>query len=170
MDARSSPDAKSGAIIFRLGRAEDTGLLIRAGKRPFWTSLNLRMSGRVLRRHNRPSAAIAMTTRTPPSFWRLALVWAAAHAVLTALFWMGPLTYGALGLGFQDRSSWTGLDAAIAQWALPVAHTLTTPGRFLTYEGFWGLVLPAVLTSATWGVGIAALVLVLRQWRGSVMR
>ncbi|CAM3852993.1 hypothetical protein BOTU111922_08860 [Bordetella tumulicola] len=90
---------------------------------------------------------------------------ALAHAVFTALFWIGPVMYAALGLGFKDRSTWTWLDSAIANWAMPLANILTTPGRSLTYDGLGGFTLPAVLTSATWGIGIATAVCCVRRWR-----
>lgn len=71
---------------------------------------------------------------------------------------MVPLMYAGFGLGFKDRGKWTWLDAAIAEWAVPLASFLTSPGRSLTYNGLGGFVLPAVLTSAAWGVGIAFLI------------
>lgn len=111
-----------------------------------------------------------MTTQTPLQFWRLALVGALAHAVFTALFWMGPLMYAGFGLGFKDRSKWTWLDSAIANGALPLANMLTSPGRSLTYEGLGGFALPALLTSATWGIGIAAFVSCARRWQQKIKR
>ena len=106
-----------------------------------------------------------MTTRKKIPFWSIALMGALAHAVLTVLFWVGPVMYAALGLGFKDRSTWTWLDSAIGNWALPLANILASPGRSLTYDGFGGFTLPAVLTSATWGIGIATAVWCVRRWR-----
>lgn len=103
------------------------------------------------------------STRTPSSFWHLALIGAVAHAIFTALFWVGPLMYVGLGLGFKDRAKWTWLDTALAEWALPLANLLTSPGRSLTYNGLGGLLLPSVLTSSVWGVGIAFLICVVRR-------
>lgn len=115
-------------------------------------------------------ADIAMPTQNPPSFWRLALIGALAHAVFTAVFWMGPLMYAAFGLGFKDRTTWTWLDSAIAHGAVPLANILISPGRSLSYDGLGGFALPALLTSATWGIGIAALVSCARRWRHEVAR
>lgn len=100
---------------------------------------------------------IDLTPQPTPSVWRLTIIGALAHAFFTAFFWMGPLMYAGLGLGFKDRAQWTWLDSGMAEWALPLANLLTSPGRSLAYNGIGGFVIPAVLTSAIWGGGIALL-------------
>ena len=58
------------------------------------------------------------------------------HAIVTAAVWLGPLTYTALGLGFKDKKTWTRLDKLVSETALPLANTLTTPGRYFTWDRF----------------------------------
>lgn len=111
-----------------------------------------------------------MPEQKQSSFWRLSLLGALAHAFFTALFWIGPLMYAGVGLGFKDQATWTWLDSAIAHGAVPFANVLTWPGRSLTYDGLGGFAVPAVLTSAIWGIGIAALVFGARQWRHKANR
>ena len=115
-------------------------------------------------------ADIAMPTQKPVSFWRLVLVGTLAHTIFTALFWTGPLMYAAFGLGFKDRNAWTWLDSAIANGAVPLANILISPGRSLTYDGPGGFALPALLTSATWGIGFAALLSCVRRGRHEINR
>jgi hypothetical protein len=88
-----------------------------------------------------------------------------AHAAVTAAFWLGPLMYVALGLGFKDKEKWTLLDHALSVIALPVATVLTTPGRLFVWDGAGGIVIPALITSATWGVALSVGFAGLKHWR-----
>jgi hypothetical protein len=83
------------------------------------------------------------------------LAFALLHAVVTTAVWLGPLTYAAFGLGFKDKTQWTAVDHAVAATALPVAAVLTTPGRYIGWDGFGGFVVPALITSFSWGAIIA---------------
>ena len=79
------------------------------------------------------------------------------HAALTAAVWLGPLAYAAFGLGFKDQAQWTPIDQIISITALPVANLLTTPGRYIAWDGRGGFVVPALITSFSWGVFIAVI-------------
>ncbi len=87
------------------------------------------------------------------------------HAIVTAAVWLGPLTYTALGLGFKDKKTWTWLDKLVSETALPLANTLTTPGRYFTWDGDGGFLIPALATSLCWGVCIAVVVNALKRFR-----
>jgi hypothetical protein len=92
------------------------------------------------------------------------------HAALTTTVWLGPLTYAAFGVGFKDRDQWTLIDQVVSVTALPVANLLTTPGRYITWDGLGGFVVPALITSFSWGLFIAAIYgtakrMWLRRWR-----
>ena len=79
------------------------------------------------------------------------------HAALTAAVWLGPLAYAAFGLGFKDKAQWTPIDQVISVTALPVVNFLTMPGRYITWDGLGGFVVPALITSFSWGVFIAVI-------------
>lgn len=79
------------------------------------------------------------------------------HAVLTVAVWLGPLTYAAFGLGFKDKDQWTPIDQVISVTASPIAKLLTTPGRYIAWDGLGGFVVPALITSFSWGVFIAVI-------------
>ncbi|GJJ05236.1 hypothetical protein RugamoR64_57740 [Duganella rhizosphaerae] len=87
------------------------------------------------------------------------------HAIVTAAAWLGPLSYAALGLGFKDKETWTWLDHLVSETALPLANTLTTPGRYFTWEGDGGFLIPALVTSLCWGTAIAVVVNALKRFR-----
>jgi hypothetical protein len=62
--------------------------------------------------------------------------------------WLGPLTYAALGLGFKDKEKWSLLDHVLSATAAPVADVLTTPGRYISWDGFgfsWGAIITAAV-------------------------
>lgn len=91
--------------------------------------------------------------------------YAVLHAVVTAAVWLGPLTYAGLGLGFKDKEKWSWLDQVISVIALPLANTLTTPGRYLSWDGAGGFLIPALVTSLCWGAVITVVVRVLKRSR-----
>ena len=78
----------------------------------------------------------------------------AAHALASALswFWMGALT----GLGFKDKADWTVWDHIIVRTVSTIALTLTTPGRFLFFDGWMGIVVPWLANSLVWAIGLIA--------------
>ena len=80
--------------------------------------------------------------------------YALLHAFVTALVWLGPLTYVALGLGFKDKEKWSWIDQVVSELALPLANTLTSPGRYISWDGIGGFLIPALVTSFCWGVAI----------------
>lgn len=69
------------------------------------------------------------------------------------------------GLGFKDKETWTWLDQVVSEASLPLANTLTTPGRYLTWDGDGGFLIPALVTSICWGAAIAAVVNALMRFR-----
>jgi putative acetyltransferase len=87
------------------------------------------------------------------------------HAIVTVVFWLAPLTYTALGLGFKDKKTWTWLDKLVSETALPLANILTTPGRYFTWDGDGGFLIPALATSLCWGAFIAVVVNALKRLR-----
>ena len=84
--------------------------------------------------------------------------YAGAHAFVTAAVWLGPLPYAAFGLGFKDKEKWSLLDHLVSTTALPVADALTAPGRYISSDGPGGFLIPALITSLSWGAIIAAAV------------
>ncbi|MCU6433631.1 hypothetical protein LPB67_07550 [Undibacterium sp. Jales W-56] len=92
--------------------------------------------------------------------------YAFGHALFTAFFFLGPCMYVAFGLGFKDKEKWTIVDQFLAVAALPIANILTMPGRFFTWDGIEGIVIPALITSAIWGIFLSIVFASIVKWRG----
>lgn len=88
--------------------------------------------------------------------------YACAHAVATGLVWLA-MFGAAFGLGFKDRANWSLFDHVLSATVLPVSEILTTPGRYITWEGTGGFWIPALITSFIWGVIIALFVAAVRR-------
>ena len=107
-----------------------------------------------------------MDTRSKLARLKPVAKYAVLHAVVTGAVWIGPLTYVALGLGFKEKEKWSLLDKIVSTIALPLADMLTTPGRYISWNGAGGFLIPAIITSLCWGMTIAAVVRISKRfWR-----
>lgn len=92
--------------------------------------------------------------------------YAFGHALFTAFYWFGPMMYVAFGLGFKDKEKWTVVDQFLATVTLPIGNILTSPGRFFTWDGIDGIVIPALITSTIWGIFLSIVFASIGRWRG----
>lgn len=94
---------------------------------------------------------------------KIRIAWVAlVHGILSAVFWVWAGTV-ALGLGFKDKQAWSVGDQIQATVVSQIALTITTPGRFLFFDGWPGLLIPWLANSLLWSVALVLIYDLLRS-------